>query len=285
MKNIDDILRERLYDTEVAPPPFVWPNVERELHRRRRRAFFWWSFGGLLLAAGIWQFGIRNSEQWAARTAKSGADVRSEERDVRPTFVPSASKSEEPDGRPALVPSAGKAGKQGLRPNFSDKKSTANISRSAKTGVVEAADKSEDQQVETASVRASGGAAVLPPSDVRASRSAYATLVAGPAADEAAPPTTATAPTSAGAVPTDKTASNELLAAGLQLARCSKAFSIRQSQHPQKAKQVQKLLRLQLSPQRFSLGRVRWAFAGAEGFAPCLARRILVPSAQVGYRK
>lgn len=183
MKNIDDILRERLYDTEVAPPPFVWPNVERELRRRRRRAFFWWSFGGLLLAAGIWQFGIRNSEQWAARTAKSGADVRSEERDVRPTLFPSA-------------------GKQGRHPHFSDKKSTANISRSAKIGDVEAADKSEDQQVETASVRASGGAATLPPSDVRASRSADAVLVAGPAADEASTPTTATAPNTASALPT-----------------------------------------------------------------------------------
>ena len=209
MKNIDDIFQQRLYDTEVAPPPFVWPNVERELRRRRRRAFFWWSFGGLLLAAGLWQFGV-SSGRWAAQSGQPTADFAQQKPSVPP---PSAvgpqlaagdeqrtgsapQNTEQPAGdsglsdfsqkqeardegrgvrgerrevRPAYVPSVGN---EGRHPDFSDKKSTANTSRSAKTGVEEAADKSEDQQVETAFVRASGGAAALPPSDVRASTAA-----------------------------------------------------------------------------------------------------------------
>jgi hypothetical protein len=57
MKNLDDLFRERLHDAEVPPPAFVWPNVERELHKRRRRMFFWWFVvgAGLLSLVGLWR--------------------------------------------------------------------------------------------------------------------------------------------------------------------------------------------------------------------------------------
>jgi hypothetical protein len=51
--NIDDLLRQRLYDVEVPPPAFVWPNVEHALHRRKRRFLLWFLAAGLA-GAGIW---------------------------------------------------------------------------------------------------------------------------------------------------------------------------------------------------------------------------------------
>ena len=51
--NIDDLLRQRLYDVEVPPPAFVWPNVEHALRRRKRRFFLWFLAAGLA-GAGIW---------------------------------------------------------------------------------------------------------------------------------------------------------------------------------------------------------------------------------------
>lgn len=56
--HIDDLMRQRLRHTEVPPPAFVWPNVERALRRRKRRFFFFWFLTGSLatglLAAGLW---------------------------------------------------------------------------------------------------------------------------------------------------------------------------------------------------------------------------------------
>ncbi|MCC7504011.1 MAG: hypothetical protein IT259_01870 [Saprospiraceae bacterium] len=52
--DIDRLLRERLHNAEVAPPAFVWPNVERELRRRRRRILFFWLTGAsVLLGAAV----------------------------------------------------------------------------------------------------------------------------------------------------------------------------------------------------------------------------------------
>lgn len=50
---IDSLLRERLRDAALPPPPFVWTNVERALHRRKRRFFLWFLAAGLA-GAGIW---------------------------------------------------------------------------------------------------------------------------------------------------------------------------------------------------------------------------------------
>ncbi|HRI59835.1 MAG TPA: hypothetical protein PK228_08930, partial [Saprospiraceae bacterium] len=52
--HIDDIFRQRLYDTEVAPPAFVWPHVERELQKRKRRLFFLWLFAFGIVGTGLW---------------------------------------------------------------------------------------------------------------------------------------------------------------------------------------------------------------------------------------
>ena len=56
-KNIDDLLRERLYDAAPPPPAFVWDNVARELGKRNRRKLLFWLFPiGIAGAAilGIW---------------------------------------------------------------------------------------------------------------------------------------------------------------------------------------------------------------------------------------
>ena len=52
---MDALMRKKLYDTEVAPPAFVWPNVEAALQKRKRRAFLW-IFSGVgvaVLGAGL----------------------------------------------------------------------------------------------------------------------------------------------------------------------------------------------------------------------------------------
>ncbi len=51
---IDEIFRQRLYDAELLPPPFVWPAVERELQKRRRRLIFVWLFAFGTVAASVW---------------------------------------------------------------------------------------------------------------------------------------------------------------------------------------------------------------------------------------
>ena len=228
MKNIDDIFQQRLYDTEVAPPPFVWPSVERELRRRRRRAFFWWFFGAALLATavGLWQFAARpavslSKADGPAQQSLSGlspapnGDTPTLTAGITERLATTAeTAAEQPaahQAQPDFHPKQGAMG-GGLRPHFLDKKSTANTSRLAKTGAAEAADESVDQQVENAFVRASGGAAALPPSDVRASERAESAAAAGPAADEVPAPSTATVPTPDAPLPT---AHSQLLASNL----------------------------------------------------------------------
>lgn len=78
--HIDELMRQRLRQAEVPPPAFVWPNVERALHRRKRRFFFIWfltgGFAAGILAAGLWIFGNR-PETPAARqpVAHTNSDV------------------------------------------------------------------------------------------------------------------------------------------------------------------------------------------------------------------
>lgn len=53
--DMEALMRKKLYDTEVAPPAFVWPNVEAALQKRKRRAFLW-IFSGIgvaVLGTGI----------------------------------------------------------------------------------------------------------------------------------------------------------------------------------------------------------------------------------------
>jgi len=56
--HIDDIFRQRLHDAEVAPPAFVWPNVERELQKRKRRRFFFWLFAFAVAGTGLWAMSV-----------------------------------------------------------------------------------------------------------------------------------------------------------------------------------------------------------------------------------
>ncbi len=54
--NIDEIFRQRLYEAEVPPPPFVWPAVEKELRKRRRLWVLWvFAFGTLSACVWLWQ--------------------------------------------------------------------------------------------------------------------------------------------------------------------------------------------------------------------------------------
>lgn len=70
-QKIDHLLRERLYDAQVTPPPFVWTAVERELRRQRRRALWWWFSGAsvagaLVVASALWWTNARTGEDTPA---------------------------------------------------------------------------------------------------------------------------------------------------------------------------------------------------------------------------
>lgn len=41
---LDGLMRGKLHNIEIPPPPTVWPAVQRELRRRRRRVLFFWLF-------------------------------------------------------------------------------------------------------------------------------------------------------------------------------------------------------------------------------------------------
>lgn len=53
-QHIDHVFKNKLAGASVAPPAFVWTNVEKELRRRKKPPLFWWWTSGLaiLLAAG-----------------------------------------------------------------------------------------------------------------------------------------------------------------------------------------------------------------------------------------
>ena len=55
-EEMDQQWRERLKEASVPPPAFVWPEIERSLHRKKWRALLWWSSGAasLMLAGVVW---------------------------------------------------------------------------------------------------------------------------------------------------------------------------------------------------------------------------------------
>lgn len=75
--NIEALIRQKLYDTEVTPPAFVWPNVEAALRKRKRRAFLWIFSGvgiamlctGLLVRSHWKNSGIGKTSDTIAQTA------------------------------------------------------------------------------------------------------------------------------------------------------------------------------------------------------------------------
>ncbi|MBX2890887.1 MAG: hypothetical protein KF734_08180 [Saprospiraceae bacterium] len=90
----DEIFRQRLHDVEVAPPPFVWPNVERELKRQKRKRFFMWLFALMLLGIGAWNILSRRN---AAHIASPPEQVLLEEKveAVAPLSRPGDSKPDD----------------------------------------------------------------------------------------------------------------------------------------------------------------------------------------------
>ncbi len=76
-KNIDDILRERLYDAAPPPPAFVWDNVERELRKRNRRKLFFWMFSIGIASAGVLGIWLANETglEQSAMNIESGQTI------------------------------------------------------------------------------------------------------------------------------------------------------------------------------------------------------------------
>jgi hypothetical protein len=71
---IDELLSQRLHDSAVQPPDFVWPKVEQQLRRRRRRIFFWLFFGTGMLG-GAWLAHRGGTEPQLAATAPEAEQV------------------------------------------------------------------------------------------------------------------------------------------------------------------------------------------------------------------
>ncbi len=76
--DIDELLRSRLQGAEVAPPAFVWPNVERALRRRRRRFVFWIFAAGLCGTAALacWFWTRPQDEIASISTGSTTATIR-----------------------------------------------------------------------------------------------------------------------------------------------------------------------------------------------------------------
>ncbi|MCC6413881.1 MAG: hypothetical protein IT270_19690, partial [Saprospiraceae bacterium] len=52
--DLDKLMQGRLYEHSVAPPAFVWTNIDKELRKRRqRKGFFWLLFALGLTASGL----------------------------------------------------------------------------------------------------------------------------------------------------------------------------------------------------------------------------------------
>lgn len=74
-KNLDDLIKSRIENAEVPPPPMVWEGVQRELQRRRRPAAGYWATGVLVLAvAAFGLFSVFQNE----KNALSAADFQPE---------------------------------------------------------------------------------------------------------------------------------------------------------------------------------------------------------------
>lgn len=103
--DIDELLRARLQGAEVAPPAFVWPNVERALRRRKRR-FLLWIFGAGMAGACVLAFWFWNEQGFrhAFDGAQSAQTQGLESGKPLPPAAPTASTSEY--DRAPVVPSS-----------------------------------------------------------------------------------------------------------------------------------------------------------------------------------
>jgi hypothetical protein len=112
-KDIQDIVRQRLYDREVPPPPFVWEGVEHQLRQRRRRRFLgWWWLGGTLAVVGA-------AAWWALGTPSGVTDATHFLVEKKPAER-TPTQAEVPAAQPHGVASAVRD-----LPNFSTQKNTA----------------------------------------------------------------------------------------------------------------------------------------------------------------
>lgn len=98
--NIDDLLRRRLQHAEVAPPAFVWPNVEAALRSRKRR-FFLWFFLAAIAAAGIWSVWSRPGPLHIAENAAPAPERHEPAAQAVPAPVTNGPEQEHEPGKPA----------------------------------------------------------------------------------------------------------------------------------------------------------------------------------------
>jgi hypothetical protein len=76
--DFDQQFRDRLYQAEVQPPEFVWPNIEATLRKKRRRFVFWLLLGLMTTGgAAFWYFGQRPD---AATSAMAQQDIKTNAR-------------------------------------------------------------------------------------------------------------------------------------------------------------------------------------------------------------
>lgn len=98
---LDNLMQGRLYEHSVAPPAFVWTNIENELRRRRRKFIaLWWFVGIGLTATGLWALSVYPSGNAPATPAPIHRPVEKPEQDA------AATPAVEPPATAAVVPAA-----------------------------------------------------------------------------------------------------------------------------------------------------------------------------------
>ncbi len=73
--NMDDLFKQRLYESEITPPAFVWPAVQQELAQRRRRRFVLFFLTGLVGAVAFIGTSFWHTRQHQPATAFSTESV------------------------------------------------------------------------------------------------------------------------------------------------------------------------------------------------------------------
>jgi hypothetical protein len=69
-EEFDNLVQNRVGNTEITPPAFVWQNVEEAIRqRKKKRAFFWWFGGGAALLAGFSLFHYLGNQQMPSNEA------------------------------------------------------------------------------------------------------------------------------------------------------------------------------------------------------------------------
>lgn len=180
--DIDKLLRERLQGAEVAPPAFVWPNVERALRRQRRRFVFFWLFGSALVFAGAGAYWLLNRPDGPAmaRETRNSHEAPVLQADKGPAAA--LESGQFASGQPATAVSPSAAPTESARPAAA--KETALAAPATRSGRATRAPQFEKNNASSPLPVV----AVLPPAEAPAADlPATATAISAPARPEASP--------------------------------------------------------------------------------------------------